>query len=89
MQGGKEDGVVAGIGIQPNGELAQMARLAVHNGTVNGGAALHRDPRPRMRRRRVAGRRGLKLFHGHYNTVFGIGLSEADIGDLREDLKSL
>jgi hypothetical protein len=27
MKGGKEDGVVAGIGIQPNGELAQMARL--------------------------------------------------------------
>ena len=30
MKGGKEDGGVAGIGIQPNGELAQMARLAVH-----------------------------------------------------------
>lgn len=27
MNGGKEEGVVAGIGIQPNGELAQMARL--------------------------------------------------------------
>ena len=27
MNGGKEDGVVAGIGIQPNGELSQMARL--------------------------------------------------------------
>ena len=28
MKGGKEDGVVAGIGIQPNGELAQMAQMA-------------------------------------------------------------
>jgi hypothetical protein len=50
MKGGKEDGGVAGIGIQPNGELAQMARSAVHNGTVNGGAALaapkRRLPRP-------------------------------------------
>jgi hypothetical protein len=27
MKGGQEDGVVAGIGMQPNGELAQMARL--------------------------------------------------------------
>jgi hypothetical protein len=27
MKRGKEDGVVAGIGIQPSGELAQMARL--------------------------------------------------------------
>ena len=29
MNGGKEDGVVAGIGIQPTGELAQMARAGL------------------------------------------------------------
>jgi hypothetical protein len=29
MKGGKEDGVVAGIGIQPTGELAQMARAGL------------------------------------------------------------
>jgi hypothetical protein len=27
MKGGQEDGVVPGIGMQPNGEPAQMARL--------------------------------------------------------------
>jgi hypothetical protein len=27
MNGGQEEGVVAGVGSQPNGELAQMARL--------------------------------------------------------------
>jgi hypothetical protein len=29
MKGGQEDGVVAGIGIQPNGELAQRARVGL------------------------------------------------------------
>ena len=45
MNGGKEEGVVAGIGIQPNGELAQMTRL-VYRGFW---ASPHSTSRPGMK----------------------------------------